>query len=372
MKRLRRVAFDRSFYHCTTYENLIKITEMGMLLPNETKGAVDQELIDPSNPNERRLMPLYYGFTFWGTDFESAFKYAEVIDHGPSGLVAVIEAKLPTDALLPDDNDCPDCETWEESAEAVYEVKVLGPVTDNYFTEVTIVAYDAGDVIYTGPFHRWQRDIEDEFGTLNLKADEIGDEHYILRNFLDDLPQRVLSDPTAFLPGLNVDGNGLVVNNTLTEIRQALDNLTDRLRNEDDWLVDVYNAINAVKWNGSTLSFGSLGTNMSGAIVDGNVYVALPLISDPDAITGVGGVGFGTWRTLNQIKFYGSRDDVFKNIAPNVENVRWVFGDILNYAASTKDGYNLPLGELLDEIAMSDGTQQTASRHPRRLKRGNH
>lgn len=361
MKRLRKVAFDRSFYHSTTYENLIKITETGMLLPNEVMGA---------GPNTNRSN--YEGFTFWATDMTTAFDYIRLhLEPGPSGLMVIIEAQLPLDSLLPDDDDCPNCTTWEESAKRINQVKVLGPITDNYLKGVTIIKYDGRyvDLLYGGPFGRWREAIMDWFGTLDITADEIGNDQYALNGILSDVEE----NPESFFPSLNVVG-GFAVNNTLTDVMAAFNEFANQLRARDDAGFDAFELYVAYMASRDS-HYGNLPNllngEITGFITNGNVQFVLPLIKNVKAYLNPGGVFFKCLDADHVIEFKATTNDVIKGIAPNVINVRRVFEDVLNYEVYTQDEfYRYDLNQLLDRIESDNDTRSIASMGSGRLRYG--
>lgn len=171
MKRLIKKAFGVQLYHGTTMENLEQITEMGMIMPQESAGAG----IDVSNENEakqRAFNRLYNegikpdseqyeekmeeylaeemevekrkfeGFTFF-TD-----KKNMAIEYSGSTPSVVIEVSLPESSLMADDNDCPDCKDWEESLAEVWQVKVVGPITEDYIEGVHITNENGESIFY--------------------------------------------------------------------------------------------------------------------------------------------------------------------------------------------------------------------------------
>lgn len=125
MKRLIRKAFEKTLYHGTTIDKLDSISQSGMILPNESTGAGNGS--DPTG---------FDGFTFFATDMWTAKQYA--FDWGDRNDYpkVVIEVNVPESALQADDNDSPDSKTWQDSAEELGQVKILGPITSNYIRKV--------------------------------------------------------------------------------------------------------------------------------------------------------------------------------------------------------------------------------------------
>lgn len=125
MKRLIRKAFGTILYHGTTLSSLESIVKDGMILPQERKGGGQ----NPDNPLN------YDGFTFVSNDIELARRYGDVANRNYED-IAVLELDLPKSSLLPDDNDCPECKTVEESLEKIKQAKVLGSITSDYIRKV--------------------------------------------------------------------------------------------------------------------------------------------------------------------------------------------------------------------------------------------
>lgn len=105
----------------------------------------DEEEFDEYNWEEyEKLMEEYekqekgfYGYTFFAGSIDTARWYGVGESRkDDSEMYVVLEVSLPEASLLPDDNDCPHCKTWQESLEKINQVKVLGEVTSDYIKRV--------------------------------------------------------------------------------------------------------------------------------------------------------------------------------------------------------------------------------------------
>lgn len=128
MKRLIKKAFGTTLYHGTTLSKLEGIVADGMLRPQESGGGG----ANPDNPNG------FEGFTFVSNDITYALRYAHLVNRIQDLYedLVVLELDVAEEALMPDDNDCPDCDTAEESLSKHKQAKVLGPITSDYIRMV--------------------------------------------------------------------------------------------------------------------------------------------------------------------------------------------------------------------------------------------
>lgn len=145
MNKLRKLAFGKKLYHGTSLENLVSITSAGGILPQYQPGG---GTLDASN------VGAFAGFVFLATTFSQARDYCQKYDYG-----VVIEVDISEDALLPDDDDCTTCKTWQESAEKIHQVKVSGQITSDFIRSVTI--YKGYKKVVDGvSFPKWQEEFE--------------------------------------------------------------------------------------------------------------------------------------------------------------------------------------------------------------------
>lgn len=159
MKRLIRKAFGTTLYHGTSLEALEQITSMGMIMPQESGGAgigednetelrdiaYEKAKEDGADTSDEEILEEYYeleedkfkekfeGYTFFAGTLNAASSYAN--DNDPR---VVIEVSVPEESLFPDDNDCWSCKTWQESLQRTNQVKVIGPITEDYIVGVHI------------------------------------------------------------------------------------------------------------------------------------------------------------------------------------------------------------------------------------------
>lgn len=153
MKRLRKIAFGKKLWHGTSLESLKRITDMGMLSPNENTGSS----LDPENTITQ------FGFTFLATEKSVAEDYAfssiTIVQNIEDRFPVVLEVNISQDALQPDNHDTGRSLTWQETAERTGQVKITGPVTDDYFEKVYF--YDPyGNEIFNCNFKGWSSKFE--------------------------------------------------------------------------------------------------------------------------------------------------------------------------------------------------------------------
>lgn len=154
MKRLRKLAFGKKLWHGTSLESLRRITDMGMLSPNESLGSS----LDP----EESVTQL--GFTFLATEKSVAEDYAfgsiTIVQNVEDRFPIVLEVNISQDALQADNHDTSKSLTWQETADTIGQVKITGPVTDDYFEKVYF--YDPyGNEIFNCNFKGWTSKFEE-------------------------------------------------------------------------------------------------------------------------------------------------------------------------------------------------------------------
>lgn len=166
MKRLIKKAFGTTLYHGTDTNKLRQITESGMLMPNEATGAGSIAENDGRN---------FEGFTFMATTLERGWYYSRVGNpNNFDNFQIVLELDVPEDSLMPDDDDCPTCKTWQDSARNIEQVKVLGSITDNYFKKV----HFNEKVVFN--YSNWEDELEEYLENLDQTKQDS-------ENFHDDL-----------------------------------------------------------------------------------------------------------------------------------------------------------------------------------------
>lgn len=160
---------------------------------------------------------------------------------------------------------------------------------------------------------------------LRRKRYESGD---AFRELKDD----IADDPRVYYPTLNVQGR-FAVNNTITELREAIDDLISNY----PFLTDV---------------MPELSNTVLGTIRDGDVYFVLPLVGNERDIAGDYNTRAPFWFIADEyIEFITNRNRVIENVSANVANVRRVFNDVLDVSVLIPDDVNVvSLNDLLSEI----------------------
>jgi hypothetical protein len=170
----------KTLYHGTTLDRFKGITDSLSIIPQAKKGAGS----GGSKPE------LYEGFTFFATSLKVAGDYALWKNKEEKGICVILELTLPEDILLPDDNDCPIAKHWEESADKICQVKVLGSVSVSCINNIYF--YDQLEEgylfeLFDLPFQDWKLYFDNK---LQQKYKEIEEEkeheHQILMQSLLD------------------------------------------------------------------------------------------------------------------------------------------------------------------------------------------
>lgn len=172
MKRLVRKAFGKILYHGTTLDSFKNIVSSGMIMPQESNGAGMQydEFYD-ENPEiaERN----FDGFVFLTTKDYIARDYA-IGSSGnyasAGGVGVVIEIDVPESSLLPDDSDMPEARTWQESSVAFGQVKVLGPITTDYFRDIHFYNSKLQLRIFVAQLNNWEQKFEENKNLLYAQS----------------------------------------------------------------------------------------------------------------------------------------------------------------------------------------------------------
>jgi hypothetical protein len=307
MKRLKKLAYGKTLYHGTSYENFLKIYEANGIVPQADQGAGigvpkpdEDDFYDEFGEDEweeqfEEAWEFYvkqeegfYGFTFFAGGMNTARGYIG----GNKGVSVVLEADISEDALLPDDNDAPNAKTWQESLKAVDQVKVLGEVTSDHIKRLHFFN-EKGQKAFITTWDRWQEDYEKNKS-----------------KFEDDYDHQ-------FDPNVEEDGGalfqyaqkaGLTVQNN-TVVNPSLDSM-----------VEVYNKLTEVKGKQESLR-GYFGE-------DGNVYFTYQSIVDLNSASTIGNFVYvgGSTNCIFYVNYNTMMD--FVNSNPSfVQNLRTVFGD---------------------------------------------
>lgn len=314
MSRLKKTAFGKTLYHGTSVNKLKSITQAGMLQPQEERGGwmANGEEVD------------FDGFTFWATEFNVAKYYATTMpyDGGPR---VIIEADISTDALLPDDSDLPDTKNWEASANRNGQVKVLGPIADNYFRKLYFLNENTNEIVFECNYQGWEQEFqnhESEFGVEGESADFI----------------KTLQDN-----GLEVTSN-MLVNQPMSDYIEILNQFRPSRTEEIGCAIvgaDIY-----VKIEGYPLS-------AQGAIFSYDIGDA----------SGEGGVVF---YDVNIEGMY----NICRQNPRALDNFEYVFGNSMIYVEEDSKYHDLEMEEFVDEVkryGKRNGLEDIATRVDMRM-----
>lgn len=235
MRRLRRLAGTKTLYHGTSYDNFLKIYNVGEISPNAEGGAgidypepdeddyyySDTDEFDEEGYNNHveeyeRQMSGFLGFTFFTGGLKTARDYSSDADK----IGVVLEVELPEEILLPDDNDCYNCETWQDSLKSIDQVKVKGGVTSDKIKRIHFFNNNTKKKMFISTWDSWEKDMEENQGKVS------GEQEYKFDPSIDE--EAGLFFQKAQEAGLNVQ-NDVVVNAPM------------------DSVVDIYNSISTEK-----------------------------------------------------------------------------------------------------------------------------
>jgi hypothetical protein len=117
MKRLIRKAKNTYLLHGTNLYSLDSILANGIKAEQYSQSA-------HSDTNQK----LVYLTCFASTAEDYAYMKWESDGSSPKDCLVILEIVLDDSLLVPDNDDCPECETWQESYNAVGQVGVVGDV----------------------------------------------------------------------------------------------------------------------------------------------------------------------------------------------------------------------------------------------------
>lgn len=123
-------------YHATSLKNFLRIVEQGALIPQGGSGAgLGRNFNDDFDDHTvvKRLRKNFAGYVFLATNLLTALSYENTED-----VTIILSIFMKDDNLLPDDNDCPTCKTWQDSANNIGQVKVEGKIPATDFNTVYI------------------------------------------------------------------------------------------------------------------------------------------------------------------------------------------------------------------------------------------
>lgn len=154
-RKLTKKAFEIQLYHGTNLSKLKNITDSGLIIPQESKGGGSGSGVSGD----------FAGFSFFATTINKASLYATWVAT-EEDIPVIIELALPESSLMPDDDDCPNCNTWQESADKIQQVKVLGSIDSSYFNTIHFLDFETYDVVGKAPFRSWESEFEKLKDTL--------------------------------------------------------------------------------------------------------------------------------------------------------------------------------------------------------------
>lgn len=148
MKRLIKKADGNiTLYHLTDYEGAMGVVKDRVLVPNKQKGAgkpgnhfeyelkraIENNELEKAEKLKKHIENIddnFYGYVFLTNDYKGKF-----FQYG-GGIV--FEVSVPTDKLEPDNNDCYDCETWQESLAKTQQCKIKGEIAEDQIIKIHI------------------------------------------------------------------------------------------------------------------------------------------------------------------------------------------------------------------------------------------
>jgi hypothetical protein len=122
-------------FHGTTKTALGNMIESGTIIPQGSQGGIHlikkDVVIDKSQ---------WEGFIFLTDDWDLAEWYSRGIsNHLEKDLgVVILEIEIDEMLLLPDDIECPDASSWQDSLKRSSQVKIRGPLSVSTVKDATI------------------------------------------------------------------------------------------------------------------------------------------------------------------------------------------------------------------------------------------
>lgn len=157
MKRLIKKAGKQTLYNGIAFENLKSIISNGLIPQFIDNGGA--QLGGGQVGNEEK-MQNYNGFTFLATSIDMAYNYAQSY-YNDVDPITVVEFSVEEDKLLPDDTDCPTCKTWQESKDAIEQVKCIGKVEPENIIKIHFFDGVTGKLVFSSSVDNWEKDYKD-------------------------------------------------------------------------------------------------------------------------------------------------------------------------------------------------------------------
>lgn len=157
MKRLVKKAGNKKLYNGVDFKSLDNIILIGLIPQFVGFGGAQ---LGGGNNGDQNKLNNYKGFTFFATDIRMAYNYGESQCNGDYPIV-VIEFNIDEDKLLPDDTDCLDCKTWQESESQIRQVKCKGSIQPESIEKIHFFNTDTGELVFSSSPENWKQDYEE-------------------------------------------------------------------------------------------------------------------------------------------------------------------------------------------------------------------
>lgn len=124
----------KTLYHSTSLYNCKSIIETGFIESRLGRGIGFEFTGDEEDFNNN--LKKADGYVFLSDSFELVSGlYGSESFFEP----VVIELNIDNIILLPDDIDCPECKTWQESLEKLNQLKVKAPISINNIVKIHVL-----------------------------------------------------------------------------------------------------------------------------------------------------------------------------------------------------------------------------------------
>lgn len=158
-KRLIKKAENIVLYHGTSLENLEKIVDSGFLKPRMLNGVGSSGLLYFGDIDEAKA----HGYG-------ASQQYYDEWDGGPP--YAVMEVNVSSEDLLPDNDDCKECKTWEESMAVTYSCATNKDVSIDRVTKVILIGGPWWDTEIESTLDNWKETYNNNKDKLFVPGEE--------------------------------------------------------------------------------------------------------------------------------------------------------------------------------------------------------
>ncbi|AEO93595.1 gp336 [Bacillus phage G] len=157
MRRLIKKS-NASFFHGTSFENLKSIMREGKIIPQGTSGfGIGKYTGDDADDK-------FNNFVFLGVNRSDALSYAIQMN---TKVPVVLEVFVNENDLYPDDIDLPGAKSWEESANAIGQVKILNSIDISQINKVYFYNKSAQEIFNCDINDDWEEIIYDYWDKFN-------------------------------------------------------------------------------------------------------------------------------------------------------------------------------------------------------------